>query len=853
MSIHSMTMLDGAVAAEMTGEGDLLVWSGAAGTFLVAVTRVGDRLTTFAVEGDGALSVHDQEGLNGDVVVGDGITLGMVTLAGEDHVFVAGRSEGLAAGYGLRGDGATKGSGQSPALFSADAHSLAAAGGHVFAVDAEGDLVGVRASDLAPLSGAALGAGAGLDLSVLASARVGDAAFLIGASHGTDTVTVLKVGADGRVVRTDAIGMADGLGIADPSAIAVVETGGATFAVVGSAGSSSLSVLALDAQGGLVAVDHVIDDLGTRFRAVSEVEAFMVGDRAFVAVAGSDDGITVLAVMPDGRLVHVDTVADTEAVTLADVGAMAAHVVDAGAGAVDLYVVSASEVGMTHVTLDLGAVGEAVAGTAGDDALAGGGRDDALSGGAGDDTLRGEGGNDLLSDGAGSDRLIGGPGADLYVLCADGAADTVVGFDPREDGLDLSAWPFLYDVAAVEVVQRGGGVVELRHGGEVLVLELAPGTTFGADDLAATALSLSHGFVPPDGDGDGSGGGEGDGGGGPGGDRLVGTPGTDTLIGTAGDDTILGRESHDRLEGGDGADRLFGDAGRDTLIGGAQDDLLKGSFGDDSLVGGTGNDALIGGGQDDWLDGGAGADFIHGGGGHDTALGGDGDDILRGWNGDDRLEGGGGNDRLLGGADADALHGGAGQDDLNGGGGDDAMSGDDGDDVMRGWTGADRMEGGAGADLMIGGGGADTMDGGAEADTLVGGGDDDRIHGGAGDDRLTGWTGNDALDGGAGADLLLGGSGADTLDGGAGDDRLVGGGGDDRFAFEGAFGHDTIADLRDGDRIDLTGLPGVSGWADLAANHATQTPDGVLLALGGGTILIEGATLAGLNPEQFLL
>ncbi len=64
------------------------------------------------------------------------------------------------------------------------------------------------------------------------------------------------------------IGAPQGLGIADPSAVKVVETAGATFLLVASAGSSSISVVALGADGSMQVADHVIDTLDTRFQGV---------------------------------------------------------------------------------------------------------------------------------------------------------------------------------------------------------------------------------------------------------------------------------------------------------------------------------------------------------------------------------------------------------------------------------------------------------------------------------------------------------------------------------------------------------------------------------------------------------
>lgn len=77
-------------------------------------------------------------------------------------------------------------------------------------------------------------------------------------------------------------------------------------------------------------------------------------------------------------------------------------------------------------------------GRAGDQALQGTARGDRLDGGPGEDTLRGGGGADTLIGGPGDDLLIGGAGPDVFVLGAGWGDDTIVGFDPARDRIDLT-------------------------------------------------------------------------------------------------------------------------------------------------------------------------------------------------------------------------------------------------------------------------------------------------------------------------------------------------------------------------------------------------------------------------------
>ena len=138
-------------------------------------------------------------------------------------------------------------------------------------------------------------------------------------------------------------------------------------------------------------------------------------------------------------------------------------------------------------------------------------------------------------------------------------------------------------------------------------------------------------------------------------------------------------------------------------------------------------------------------------------------------------------------------------------------------------------------------------------DTLIGGAGADILSGYDGDDQLHGGDGNDELYGGDGNDELYGGDGADTLDGGVGDDDMYGGAGADTFVFGNAHGNDGVYDFVAGeDKIDLTGVSGVSGFHDL---RITADEDGVTIDLtefGGGTIFVEGLSADDLDADDFI-
>lgn len=139
-------------------------------------------------------------------------------------------------------------------------------------------------------------------------------------------------------------------------------------------------------------------------------------------------------------------------------------------------------------------------------------------------------------------------------------------------------------------------------------------------------------------------------------------------------------------------------------------------------------------------------------------------------------------------------------------------------------------------------------------DSLAGSTANDVIYGLDGADTLSGGDGNDLLRGGTGNDVLIGGNGADTLDGGAGNDTLTGGAGVDLIVATADGGADVVTDFTagtGGDVVDLRFAGGFDDFADVGA-HATDTANGVSLALGSGSLLLTGVTKSSLTAANFL-
>jgi Ca2+-binding RTX toxin-like protein len=669
-------------------------------------------------------------------------------------------------------------------------------------------------------------------VTAMVAVPAGGTTYLYTASETEHGLTAFAIGAGGALTAVDRDGPAEEVPVQGLSALEAVTVGGTTFLVAAAAGSSSLSVFRVEADGTAVLVDHLIDDLGTRFDGAVVLDALVVGGRAFIAVAGADDGISLFTLDPGGALIHLCTVADAAGSSLQNLSALRLAPVG---DEVQLLAASSVEAGLTVMRVDLSAAGPLLSGTAG--TLTGTAGADMLVHGAGAGLVDGAGGDDILIDGAGQDSLRGGAGRDTFVLAYDQLRDVILDFDPAQDRIDLSRWHFLRSAAQLAIEVTGSGAI-LRYLGETLEIVTANGQPLSAAEVAALAvvpatrlhLGAVPGPPPPEGE------------------VRSGAAGNDTFMGGNGNDSLYGNGGDDVIAGRGGADLFFGGAGWDTVtyIHDTARIILNLSvpgensfvaFGDafssiEAFVGTNFGDILRGDAVANHLSGAGGADLLEGFGGADSLFGGDGSDTLRGMDGDDRLEGGAGIDLfsgglgwdvvsyagetaalvvdLAGGAQTGAAAGeawdgiegwwlGSGDDGFRGGAAGEEARGGGGADLLEGFDGADSLRGDEGNDTLGGGTGHDTLQGGAGEDEIAAGDGDDALWGDEGADNMGGGSGRDSLHGGEGADTLGAGPGDDWLWGDAGDDYLSGGpendrlfGGDGNDGFSGSFGADLI-------------------------------------------------------------
>ncbi|XXF87878.1 hypothetical protein TabM4_14460 [Tabrizicola sp. M-4] len=312
------------------------------------------------------------------------------------------------------------------------------------------------------------GASALAGVAALAGANVGGRVFVYAGSALEHGVTVLELGAGGVLSRGSVVGQAQGVPLQGVSALETVAAFGATWLVAAAAGSSSLTVFRIGADGVPVPVDHVTDALTTRFQAVTALEVVTHGDWVFVIAAGADEGLSVFAMTRGGRLVHLATQEDRLDLGLANISALRAVVVG---DRLQVLALSGAEAGLTQLALPLAGLGAVVSAFGG-----------VASGGAG---------RDLILDGAGAEVLSGGAGADVFVMRADGQRDVIADFDPAMDRIDLTAWPMLRNMGQVAVQPTATGAI-LRFGAEELELRSADGRGFSTAQVRALDFGAGY-------------------------------------------------------------------------------------------------------------------------------------------------------------------------------------------------------------------------------------------------------------------------------------------------------------------------------------------------------------------------
>jgi Ca2+-binding RTX toxin-like protein len=513
----------------------------AGGTVILAATGIGGGLSSYLLSDSGAVTLLDLAAYGGGNFDAAHGGLSLEVIDGGGAVLIGGLKAGTMQSYVLKSSGQI-GSGtainvsddgsygavvqtSSGSILTADQQGSGVltytqtAGGKLRLQHSENDTASAHASTVVDLKSVTLNNGT----EVIITASQGEQGVSSYVMNGYNPALV------------DSIGPDSGLGIMVPADMAVVNIGTQAFVIVASApnagSAGALSVMRVTNSGALSVTDHLIDDLNSRFGGVQAIDVIEVEGRWYLIAGGGDDGISLFTIMPGGTLTHVATLADSTTTGLSDVSGLTLAHTD---GVLHIFVASNADAGLTHLTYDVSDQGVTQETGSSGGALTGAGLADVLVGQNGQDTLEGGGGADTLMDGGGIDRLTGGAGADTFVLTYDGVRDVITDFNHNVDALDLSFWPFMYDLDALSIVQISGGV-RISHRGEVLDVL---GDNLTPENVRA-AISEGPSRSGP------------------------------AIYENGGGDTMQGGTGNDFIKGGDGADTFIFEAGMgsDELLG----------------------------------------------------------------------------------------------------------------------------------------------------------------------------------------------------------------------------------------------------------------------------------------------
>lgn len=318
----------------------------------------------------------------------------------------------------------------------------------------------------------------------------GDKQYMMAISGLGDFIAAYEIKETGELVTGSLHSGNMGIGYNTPTDAVAAEVDGESYIIVASPGSSSLTVFKLGQDGKLNAVDHVPDTLNTRFERITTIEAVVIEGRSFIFAGGTDDGISVFTLQPGGTLVHLQSIADLDGLTLNQVSDIAAMVRD---GKLEVFVSAATETGITHLRFDPGQIGQTgllkgvnARGTAANDLLI-----------AAPDTrnLFGGDGDDILISGSNSIQLHGGPGRDTFVPTGIAGTITIRDFEPGIDYIDLSQLEVAGSIHDLRINFNAANAVIKRLDTRI-VIKTKDGVAFNEDDLTNANFVIAHYNTP---------------------------------------------------------------------------------------------------------------------------------------------------------------------------------------------------------------------------------------------------------------------------------------------------------------------------------------------------------------------
>lgn len=443
-------------------------WSAPDGDYLLAGSQATGSLHLLSLRGTGA-SVLDSATLslsNGAFALSDAALVSLVDTAGavETRLYTVSRTGRDLDVHRVDGTGLT----ELPTIRSVGGVPMAVSSIEPIALGASTYLA-TAAHDGDSLQILRLSAGGGPSLveqvrddaktplsgvSDLLNLAIGGEAFLVTASALRDGVSTFHILPGGHAELADTLTAKDGLWVDGIDALAQTQSGGNSFVVAGSALAGLLAVIRVNALGVMFITDQVLDDLNTRFDNVSQIATASIGTRSFVIAGGNDGGITLMELLPDGKLFHHQSfVASGEASALT--GGLTGLSVTARASTLDIF--AGTPGGLVRLAVPLDALGQAIESDRPGQSLQGGNMDDLIFASFGGESLAGGAGDDILVAAASRCRMTGGGGADVFRLTEGVTGCQITDFQQNHDRIDLSDWGRLYDISALRIMPDATG------------------------------------------------------------------------------------------------------------------------------------------------------------------------------------------------------------------------------------------------------------------------------------------------------------------------------------------------------------------------------------------------------------
>lgn len=283
--------------------------------------------------------------------------------------------------------------------------------------------------------------------------QLGDNALVGGTSADDmrDAIYSYQIDSGGALYLVDSIDPKSGIWVSNMSAVLPIEMDGQIYLITTASNSNNLTALRVNEQGVFFISDFVTD---TSLSGVAALDTFEVDGRGYVVAGGTNNGISLYELLPDGQLFYRQSLAQSPDLNIDLIAQISAVVLG---NEVQLIVTGSEQGNVAQLILPLTEFGLQVVGDASTNQKTGGAGDDMLLGMTGNDQLKGGVDEDVLFTGSGADILTGESGADIFVFATDGQTDQIKDFEMSLDRLHLADWGRVYDMLALEISRKSFG------------------------------------------------------------------------------------------------------------------------------------------------------------------------------------------------------------------------------------------------------------------------------------------------------------------------------------------------------------------------------------------------------------